>query len=201
MWVRRKAIVAVAVVMLLAGGAYAERMAVLLQCAVGIPSYAVRQLQVYLAQRAAFFSGMQVIPDHEVRRAQSELGVYLGTYIPDEGVKKLLRRLGADYLFIVRIVKWENRWEIRAERAIFISGVGLLDPTLGNLLGPLGLLSALDRRARVTLLIRLYGPTGLLHANLVSADDAPFLSWLFSDPLRAARRAVDMALQEVLQML
>jgi hypothetical protein len=200
MWVRKKVLAVVAMVLLLFGCAYAERMAVLLQCAIGVPSYAVRQLQVYIAQRAALFSGMQVIPDYEVRRVQSELGVYLGTYIPDEGVKKLLGRLGADYLFIVRIIKWENSWEIRAERAILISGVGLLDPTLANLLGPLGLLSALDRRARVTLLVRLYSPKGLLHANVISMDDAPFLSWFFSDPLRAAQKAVDMALQEVLQM-
>ena len=180
----------------------AERMAVLVQCAIGVPPQAIRQLKLYTAQRAAAYSGLQVIPDHEVRRAEADAGIFLGTYIPEDGVRKILRAVGADYLLVVRIISWEDKWEIRAERAILASGVGLLDPTLGNLLGPLGLLSALDRKAEVTLLIRLYSQKGLIHANVVSVDAASFfLSWIFSDPMRAARKAVDMAIKDVLQML
>lgn len=200
MRVRRKVLV-VFFLLLLGAVAPAQRMAVLLQCAIGVPPQAFRQLQVYTVQRAAAFSGLQVVPPHEVRRAEAEVGVILGTYIPQEGVRKVLRAVGADYLLVVRIIGWEDKWEIRAERALLASGVGVLDPTLGNLLGPLGLLSALDRRAEVTLLVRLYTPEGLLYVDVVSEDDMPFLSWIFSDPLRAAQRAVDMALREVLQML
>jgi len=189
-------------VLLLGGVVSAERMAIVVQCAIGIPPQALQQLRIYTVQKAAAYSGLKVVPDREVRRAELEAGVILGTYIPEDGVRKILRTVGADYLLVVRVISWEDKWEIRAERALFLSGVGLLDPTLGNLLGPLGLLSALDRRAKVTLLVRLYTPEGLIHANVISADDAPFfLSWIFSDPLRAARRAVDMALSEVLQML
>jgi hypothetical protein len=197
----RKALVGL-LVLLFGVTVSAERMAVLVQCAIGIPPQAIRQLRLYTAQRAAAYSGLSVVPDHEVRRAEAQAGIFLGTYIPEDGVRKILRAVGAEYLLVVRIIGWEDKWEIRAERALLVSGVGLLDPTLGNLLGPLGLLSALDRRAEVTLLIRLYNQEGLIHANVISVDDAPFfLSWIFSDPMRAARKAVDMALKDVLQML
>ena len=130
------------------------------------------------------------------------MGIFLGTYVPEDGVRKILRAVGADYLLVVRVIGWEDKWELRAERALLASGVGLFDPTLGNLLGPLGLLSALDRGAEVTLLIRLYDQEGLIHAHGIPVGEGPlFLSWVFSDPMRAARKAVDMALKDVLQML
>lgn len=180
----------------------AERMAVLVQCAIGIPPQAIQQLRIYTAQRATAYSGLEVVPDHRVRRAEADVGIFLGTYIPEDGVRRVLQAVGADYLLVVRIIGWEDKWELRAERALLASGVGLLDPTLGNLLNPLGLLSALERRAEVTLLVRLYNQKGLIHANVVSVTDAPFfLSWIFSDPIRAARKAVDMALKDVLQWL
>lgn len=195
-------VLVVLLVSLLGPVAFAERMAISVQCAIGIPPQALGYLRAYIAQRAAAYSGLQIVPDREVRRAEARAGVFLGTYIPEEGVRTILREVGADYLLVVRVIGWEDKWEIRAERALFLSGVGLLDPTLGNLLGPLGLLSALDRRAEVTLLVRLYSAKGLIHANVVTADDGPLLlSWIFSDPLNAARKAVDVALSEVLQML
>ena len=201
MRISRKALVGL-LVLIFGVTASAERMAVLVQCAIGIPPQAIRQLKIYTAQRAAAYSGLPVVPDHEVRRAEAQVGIFLGTYIPEDGVRKILRAVGADYLLVVRVIGWEDKWELRAERALLASGVGLLDPTLGDLLGPLGLLSALDRRAEVTLLIRLYNQEGLIHANVISVDDGPFfLSWIFSDPMRAARKAVDMALKDVLQML
>ncbi len=178
----------------------AQRVAVLIQSGVGVPPQAMRELRSYTCYRVSLYSGMEVIPDTEVRRIQHELGIYLGTYIPDDGVRRLLVQLGADYLLIVRVVQWESEWDLSLERAVLVSGVGLLDPALARFLGPLGLLSTLDRKSRVSIFVRLYSHEGLIYANLVSMEDGSLL-WILSDPLKAARRAVDMALREVWQAL
>lgn len=196
----RKGVLVAFVLISLGVLASAQRVAVLVQSGVGIPPQAMREIRSYACYRVSLYSGMEVIPDTEVRRTQHELGVYLGTYIPDDGVRRLLSRLDSDYLLIIRVVQWESEWDLSLERAVVVSGVGLLDPALARFLGPLGLLFTMDKKSRVSLFVRLYSREGLIYANLVSSEDAPMF-WVFSDPMKAARKAVDMALREVWQAL
>ncbi|HDI11388.1 MAG TPA: hypothetical protein ENF77_03565 [Candidatus Acetothermia bacterium] len=190
-----------AVVLLLWSGLEAATLGLMVQAGVGLPPRVLQQLQTYAFQRCVAVTGCQVIPPYRVREAARSEGVFLGASVPQKGLERLLGRLGADYLLVLRVTRWEERWDFRAERALVLVGLGALDPTLGNLLGPVGLLVSLEREAEVTVLLRLFGKEGLLYSDVVTIHDAPIFSWFSATPLNAAEKALEISLLKLSQML
>jgi hypothetical protein len=70
------------------------------------------------------------------------------------------------------------------------------------LITPLGLLFGIERKASVSLFATVFNPRGDVEfTTTVSADDRPLFSLLTADPVEAAKKAVEVALYQMVVTL
>lgn len=180
-----------------------ERVALFMQAAATVPTADLELVRNYAAQRCSIVSGGETCSQGDLMLAQRGANAYIGNSLTVDGLQRLAAALGADHIVIMRIVSWENEITYRPERSLLLLGAtSFFGTSLQLLITPLGLLFGIERKASVSLFATVFNPRGDVEfTTTVSADDRPLFSLLTADPVEAAKKAVEVALYQMVVTL
>lgn len=181
------------------GFAQAHRIAVFVQSAATVPTTDLEILRNYAAQRCAMITGAQVCSQGQLMQAQRATDVYIGNGMTVDGMRRLVAHLGADYVVILRVVRWESQISYRPERSLLLlSATSFLNTTLQLLISPIGLLFGMEKQATVSLFATVFTAGGdVRFTTTATSSDRPFLSLLTADPVEAAKGAINDILYQI----
>jgi len=181
------------------GHAQAHRMAVFVQSAATVPTTDLEILRNYAGQRCAMITGAQVCSQGHLMQAQRATEVFIGNGVTMDGMRRLAAELGADYVVILRVVRWENQISYRPERSLLLlSATSFLNTTLQLLITPIGLLFGMEKQATVGLFATVFTAAGdVRFTTAVTQSDRPVLSLLTADPVEAAKAAINDILYQI----
>ncbi|MEW5826481.1 MAG: hypothetical protein AB1778_06570 [Candidatus Bipolaricaulota bacterium] len=176
-----------------------QKVAVFVQAAAAVPTADLELVRNYASQRCAVVAGADVCAQGDLMLAQRVANAFIGDSLTVEGLTRLSGALGADYIVILRLVRWESEILYKPERSLLLLGAtSFLDTSLQLLVSPLGLLFGIEKVATVGLLASVFNARGdLQFSTSVTAVDRPLLSLLTADPLEAAKEAVDSAFYQI----
>jgi len=192
----------VVLIVLLSGfGLVAQRqkVAVFVQAAAAVPAADLDTLRNYAYQQFAVVTGAEVAGNGELMYAQRLTDTYIGNSVTVDGMQRLAQTLGAQYIVIVRVVRWESKISYKPERSLLLIGAAsFLDPSIQILISPIGVLFGLEKQATVGITATVFTPEGdVRFTTSATSEDRPLLSLLTADPLEAAKDAVDSALYQL----
>ena len=175
------------------------KLAVFVQSAAAVPTADLELIRNYASQRCAVTTGANVCSQGELMYGQRLTNTYVGNSITVAGMRQLATTLAADYIVIIRIVRWEQQLSYKPERSLLLLGAtSFLDTSLQILLTPLGLLLGIEKEATVGIFATVFSPQGdIQFTTMVTYKDRPLFSLLTSDPVEAAKGAIDTALYQL----
>ena len=200
----RSAVIIIVVLAVAVGAAgQRQKVAVFVQAAAPVPTADLEVMKNYAAQQCSVIAGASVCTQGELMYAQRMTNSYIGNSLTVEGMQRLAQTLSADYIVILRFVRWESRITFKAERSLLLlAATSFLDASLQLLVSPVGLLFGIEKEATVGLFATVFNPQGdIKFTTSVTTADRPLLSLLTADPVEAAKRAVDLALYQLAVVL
>ncbi len=176
-----------------------EKLAVFVQSAAAIPTADLDLIKNYASQRCSVITGANVCSQGELMYAQRQTGTYVGNSITVDGMRQLASLLAADYMVMLRIVRWETKISYKPERSLLLlAATSFLDTTLQILVSPLGLFLGIEKEATVAVFATVFSPQGdVKFTTTVTFEDRPLFSLLTADPVEAAKGAIDTALYQL----
>jgi len=176
-----------------------SRIAIFVQAAAPVPTADLEIMRNYAAQQCSIVAGASVCTQGELMYAQRMTNSYIGNSLTVEGMRRLAQTLSADYVVLLRFVRWESRITFKAERSLLLLATSsFLDTSLQILVSPLGLLFGMEKEATVGLFATVFNPQGDIEfTTSVTTADRPLLSLLTADPMEAGKRAIDLALYQL----
>lgn len=173
-----------------------QRVVVCIQAAAPVPSAQLEILKSFASQRCAVIADVEVCSTGELMYAQRFTNTYVGNSISVNGMRRLAQTLDADHIVIFRIVRWENQLSFKPEWSLLLVGAtSFFDSSLKLFASPLGILFGLEKEATVALFATVFSPSGDVEfTTMVTYADQPLFSLITSDPLEAAKRAIETAL-------
>jgi len=176
-----------------------QKVAVFVQAAAAVPTADLELIRNYANQRCAVVAGADVCASGDLMLAQRMANAFIGDSITVDGMIRLAGTLGADYLVILRLVRWESEILYKPERSLLLLGAtSFLETSLQLLISPLGLLFGIEKVATVGLLASVFNARGdLKFSTSVTSVDRPLFSLLTADPVEAAKEAVDSAFYQI----